>query len=214
MSEFVVKRVLNDFYKYNTSKFKYMATDNALYHIDELLFIVDQAINDYNYEGFKSTDVILDIGACNGGFSLEIHNYVKKVYAVEPIYYNELCANIQLNSADNIIPYYVSLGRSCTSETIEFMGRKSTVKCKSLTELIDMCGGIVDVLKLDCEGAEWNIQPHELQGIRKIEAEIHSFSGERLLDFFDMLNKSGFSTTISEYNNSTMLISANKTNRE
>jgi len=31
----------------------------------------------------------------------------------------------------------------------------------------------VDFLKMDCEGAEWFIEPEELKGIRRIEAEVH-----------------------------------------
>jgi hypothetical protein len=34
-------------------------------------------------------------------------------------------------------------------------------------------GGGCDFLKCDCEGAEWLINPCELQNVRRIEMEIH-----------------------------------------
>jgi len=60
-----------------------------------------------------------------------------------------------------------------------------------------MCGGHVDFLKMDCEGAEWCITPDELKGIRRIEAEIHNFDGtHNLLDFVDMLSNNGYKYTL------------------
>ena len=41
-----------------------------------------------------------------------------------------------------------------------------------LHELIRQAGGC-DVLKCDCEGAEWIIEPADIAGVRRIEMELH-----------------------------------------
>jgi hypothetical protein len=41
-----------------------------------------------------------------------------------------------------------------------------------LGKIITMAGGC-DFLKCDCEGAEWQIIPEDLEGVRRIEMELH-----------------------------------------
>jgi hypothetical protein len=43
----------------------------------------------------------------------------------------------------------------------------------SLRQILIIAGGC-DFLKCDCEGAEWQIQPEDLAGVRRIEMELHT----------------------------------------
>ena len=46
------------------------------------------------------------------------------------------------------------------------------VTFRRMGEFAGMIGGC-DFLKCDCEGAEWSIRPEDLDGVRRIEMELH-----------------------------------------
>lgn len=159
--------------------------------------IFTQVISDYDFSDLRGSDIVLDIGANRGYFSLEIMDKACKIYAVEPLFVSELEKNISLNNAQNkitILPYALS----DKMINIEFQGKTTLATGKTLSELKDMCGGHVDFLKCDCEGGEWIIKPGELDGIRRIEIEVHSFNGEHLYNFVDMLKSVGYRVNIDD----------------
>ena len=208
--QYIYSNIYSQMYTLISRRYKILGTDNAIYHLDNYFHLVDQAVTEYDYSDIRKSDIVLDIGACVGGFSLEVHKKVKHVYAVEPIFCDELRANIELNQANNITVFKCALGESDTMQHISFVGRTIDVPCKSLSEIIELCGGHVDVLKTDCEGGEWHIKPHELEGIRRIEAEIHSFNGEHPDDFRTMLQDIGYNVSVISRSKTTMLLSARK----
>ena len=206
--QFLYSNIYNPIYILLSRKYKVIGNENAIYHLDKYFYLVDQAINEYDYSDIRETDIVLDIGACVGGFSLEVHKKVDYVYAVEPLFCEGLYANIELNKADDVTVFECALGESNTTQHIGFVDKTISAPCKSLSELIGLCGGHVDVLKIDCEGGEWCIEPHELEGIRKIEAEIHSFNNERMEDFTEMLLSLDYDVKKLNRSKSTQLISA------
>ena len=208
--QFIYSYIYNNMYRLVSRRYKILGTDNAIYHLDNYFHLVDQAVTEYDYSDIRKSDIVLDIGACVGGFSLEVHNKVKHVYAVEPLFIDEFCANLKLNHAKNVAVFTCALGESDTMQQISFIDKTIDVPCKSLSEIIKLCGGHVDVLKTDCEGGEWHIKPHELEGIRRIEAEVHSFNGEHPDDFRTMLQDIGYNVSVISRSKTTMLLSARK----
>lgn len=170
--------------------------------------ITSQVLEEYKLYDIQKTDIVLDIGAHVGAFSMLVCNSVKHVYAVEPLFYDILSKNIKNNSIQNITAFDIGLGLS--SLECEFMSRKKTIKCISLSTIIEMCGGHVDFLKLDCEGGEWCILPEELNGIRRIECEVHSCNNKNMFDFVEMLKTLGYDIDVSDRTENTILIHANK----
>lgn len=61
--------------------------------------ILEQVETEYSYEDLRPSDILLDIGANIGVFSLKVRNRVRKVFAVEPLFIEELQQNINLNNA-------------------------------------------------------------------------------------------------------------------
>lgn len=63
-----------------------------------------------------------------------------------------------------------------------------------IAEAISRLGGKIDLLKLDCEGAEWEILKlaEVMTNVRSIRMEYHLFSGERLEDLLDLVKLAGF----------------------
>ena len=149
---------------------------------------LDEIFND-NYKiiekgvPFKSNDLIIDIGANIGMFSIlyaKLHPYVK-IYACEPVAetYIRLCKNIKINNITNIIPINTAVSGGEKIKQITYhpqgLGGASShfndlmvkniegiasiyVSCITLDELmlsfnINEC----QLLKIDCEGAEYDI---------------------------------------------------------
>ncbi len=182
------------------SPFKYINTDYATFRFDENINTIEEVERDYIIDDIRPTDIILDIGACIGAFSLKVCKKANLVFAVEPIMTEKLKENIKLNEVDNIVVLNCALGNG--EQTLEWGGITNKIQCLSLSEIIDQCGGHVDFLKIDCEGnfykktGEWCIKPDELNGIRRIEAEIHC-PQKSLSKFEEILKKAGFEYTSS-----------------
>ncbi len=174
------------FQDYINSRFdlnEFINIDGNYYALNHSILSVGDVKNCYKFDNIKSTDVILDIGANIGGFAIPASRSARRVYAVEPLYGVQLQNNIHKNNIDNIFLFNYGLGKGKIK--LRYNEKKNVVKCLSLSEIINLCGGHIDFLKLDCEGGEWSIEPNELKGIRRIEAEVHNFDGKH--DFNDFL---------------------------
>lgn len=186
--------------------FKMVGTDNATFYVDENIAEISRSINDYDTKDIRPSDIVLDIGANIGGFSLDICKKVHSVYAVEPLFIDKLNRNIELNNAKNINVIPCALGSGEIDITYNGLSRK--VIGLSLGDIIKLCGDHIDFLKCDCEGAEWHIKLPEIMNIRRIEVEIHNFDNKHnFKDFENLLISSGFDYT-KRIVSDNMLISA------
>lgn len=175
------------------SPFTHIKTDYATFRFGECIDTAEE-VEDYNMDDIKPSDFVLDIGACIGAFSLKACRKANMVFAVEPIMTETLKENITLNGVNNINVMDCGLGEG--EQVLEWNGYKKKIKCLSLSEIIKQCGVHIDFLKVDCEGGEWSIKPEELEGIRRIEAEIHCPQKE-LNKFGMILREAGFEYTSS-----------------
>lgn len=189
------------------SIFKIAGTDNAIFHIDDNAFTIKQAMTEYNFDDLRPTDNVLDIGACIGAFSLNVCNRVNHVYAIEPLMTDYLIRNIILNDAKNITVLDYALGSGKT--TLSWNHTTKTIHALSLEDIIKLCNTHIDFIKCDAEGAEWCISLSEIFNIRRIEVEVHNFTGlYKFKDFENLLNSSGFDYISRIRDGKTMLISA------
>jgi|WetSurMetagenome_2_1015567.scaffolds.fasta_scaffold93085_3 hypothetical protein len=141
--------------------------------IPSLMSAIVQTYEEYDSSDIKSTDILVDIGANVGGFSLQFGRKVRGLVCVEPLFHRELRENIETNN----IPGTVLVGGLGDGKgyTIEFDGRKEAIPTYTFSEIKKIAGGC-DFLKCDCEGFEWFIKPEELEGVRRIEMEIHNYN--------------------------------------
>ena len=130
--------------------------------------IVD--VPEYWFTDLKSTDRVIDIGANVGAFCIRAARVAGRVMAVEPVMTSRLRENILLNNAD-IRVLAAGLGDG-TPALCTWDDTSAVVPTYPLAALVEMAGGC-DFLKCDCEGAEWQIAPPDLAGIRRIEMELH-----------------------------------------
>lgn len=187
--------------------FNIIGTDHAIFYEDENMHTIKEVMTEYNFDDLRPIDNVLDIGACIGAFSLTVHKRVNHVYAVEPLMTDSLIRNIQLNNAKNITVLDCALGSGET--TISWNHTIKTVQALSLEDILKICNTHIDYIKLDCEGGEWCITLSDIFNVRRIEAEIHNFSGlYNFKDFEDLMSSSGFEYTSRVTSGRTMLISA------
>ena len=163
------------------------------YYLSNLIQGVADVQEDYIFDDIKKSDIVVDIGASIGAFSIPVSKKAKKVFAIEPMTPNLIRSNIKLNKIKNIKVFDIALGDGKTTK-IEWLGKSLTVKTMTLQDIKNICGGC-DFLKIDCEGYEWNIKPEELMGIRRIEMELHKI-GFPISDMEKTLSLAGFDYTI------------------
>lgn len=130
------------------------------------IWTIKEVILDNNYERFyrlKNNDIVVDIGASIGDFSIHASQRVKKVYALEMdrARIELLKKNIRLNKSDNIIV------KNWEVKSLDELFKKLKLKKCNL-------------LKIDCEGCEYNIfnksTEYSLSKIKNIAMEIHLFN--------------------------------------
>lgn len=158
----------------------FVTNDGAKYKVDGYSnLIIEETRLDYDWSDLQPDDIVLDIGANIGGFTIGAALKAKHVYAVEPIFYKELEVNVKLNNLKNVTILTSALG-SGESVNLSFNKiERKNIPTHSLIQIISMIESKslgthkVSFIKCDCEGGEWFIQPEELKGIRRIELELH-----------------------------------------
>lgn len=176
----------------------------------------------YSVQGFtiSDNDIVMDIGAHIGVVSIRMATEAKnvKVYAFEPFpeNFDLLKKNIRENSLENaIIPYSVAVSHMsgkrelfvCTERAdahtfylhkdFEF-GKSIEVDCISLTEFLTRESiEKVDFLKIDAEGAEYDILLEGdisfLEKVEKIGMECHPYHPKyESSDIVRILEETGF----------------------
>lgn len=193
------KFLVNAFYPYEGFEFGINDQSDSIFEVEQ----------HYKFDDILPTDIVLDIGANVGSFSMFASRTAKKVYAVEPIYPHLVKENISKNNIKNIDVFDIGLGKG--SKNIRYGKINKTVYCRPLSEIIALCGGHIDFLKIDCEGGEWSIKPEELKGIRRIEGEIHNLDGfHDVNNFVSMIEKIGFECKVHRFCDVIILIHAER----
>lgn len=177
------------------------------------VLIVKEVIGNMEYlrEDFRIgfNDIVIDIGAQIGSFSILAASFGARVYAYEPFKdnYDLLVKNILLNDAF-VIPYNVGVmgktgKRTLYIEELNYGGcnfynnsvanpshKWKPVECITLDDIynkehLDHC----DFLKLDCQGAELEILKNfsRLNTVRKIALEYDGF--DRLKELKEVLTQ-------------------------
>jgi hypothetical protein len=159
---------------------------------DTVKFLVQESgfrqifdVPEYRFDDLCPTDRVIDIGANVGAFCIRASRYSNHVVAVEPLTATILRENIRLN--DVVVQVIEGALGDGKPKTIWWDDTKVFTRTYPLHNIIEMAGGC-DFLKCDCEGAEWSIKPEDLEGVFRIEMELHlppisGFPSAALLDY-------------------------------
>lgn len=161
--------------------------------------------------------VVVDIGANIGLFSLLAARTAARIVAVEPSpeTFKWLTRNLAQCGLDNIFTINAACANTSeerplfihsqwTSNSLQARGVEGhvMVSCVTLEELLDKyCEGKCDFLKMDCEGAEYEIllgaSNAQLQRVGMIAMECHvDICGRTAQDLGARLTDAGFSVTV------------------
>ncbi|MEZ4103686.1 MAG: FkbM family methyltransferase [Candidatus Paceibacterota bacterium] len=188
--------------------------------------------NEYGKDFNKNNNwTIIDIGANKGFFSLYASkNPSNIIFSYEPITetYNELRDNIDLNKKNNVYTFNLGVAgkdgyrdfsyeddKSILSSMIFDVGSESKsakVQCITLKNLFTSNNlEKVDLLKMDCEGSEFEIlygtDNSILSRIKRIRMEYHNSPKEEAYNIDKLslyLNKNGFRLTKKIQSNQTL----------
>lgn len=127
-------------------------------------------VNEYCFNDISMDDVVVDIGANVGAFCIRAARLSHTVTAVEPVTTTLLKNNIRANDVSvQVIEGALGDGKPAAICWDEHRVLTPTYTLGMITKLAGGC----DFLKCDCEGAEWQIHPPDLSGVRRIEMELH-----------------------------------------
>jgi FkbM family methyltransferase len=159
-------------------KIEYFVMDGIKYTVDGYSNItVASERFEYDLSDIKPDDIVLDIGTTVGDFTIAAAKKAKRVYAIEPLFYKELEANLKLNNCSNVIVFTYAIGNG---EIINISFNKKERKgviTHTLSDIIKMIktqsNDEITFIKCDVEGYEWFINPSDFDGIRRIEMDVH-----------------------------------------
>lgn len=132
----------------------------------------DTILNDYRLELIEPNDIVLDIGAGGGMYSLLASIVAKKVYAIEPLISGILRDNIKGNDKIEILPFAFG-GRERVH--CEYWGKETYAEAQDLNYILNHIDKNITVIKCDCEGCEWNgfSDCNDFKNVRMIDLEYH-----------------------------------------
>jgi FkbM family methyltransferase len=165
----------------------FTSQDNVRFVLKETSFRQVFEVPEYMFDDLHPHDRVIDLGANVGAFCIRASRYAPCVVAVEPLTVSLLRENIRLNG----VPVRVIEGALGDGQVrkVTWDDHEITSPTFPFRRLIEMAGGC-DFLKCDCEGAEWQINPSDLAGVRRIEMELHippigTPPAPALLDYID-----------------------------
>jgi FkbM family methyltransferase len=159
--------------------------------------------DEYGLSNIKKPAVIVDIGVNMGFFSLAAWSRYReaKVYGYEPgpdafarASHNLKSTGATLfNEAVGLAAGMCTISDSTQSRLSRALVTDSgNIPVVPFSEVVRRAGGTIDLLKMDCEGAEWEIlKDHDsMRFVRSIRMEYH-LDGKRSLDDFKKLIAAG-----------------------
>ena len=185
--------------------------------ITEMFVVRPYERKDLGYE-IQPSDTVLDVGANIGAFSLKAayRNNLAIIYSLEPVkhLYDQLCKNVRINECKNIHTYNLAMDAQDGDRKLNVSDSMSsfyfgdegkgtqTVKTVSLSSFLTTHQiSQIDFLKMDCEGAEFDIIPNTssetLRCINRIAMEFHNRSAEQTVTLLKSdLESKGFEVDV------------------
>lgn len=164
----------------------------------------------------EKNSIVIDVGAHIGSFSIIAARYASKVFAFEPVQsnYKMLVKNVRLNELTNVMTYEMAVWKSSGYKEIYIYDETSTgnhslinnyrkINTKKEIQTISLKDfltreklSLINFLKLDCEGAEYEIitdMDEEIANkIKYIVMETHQKERRSIIEIESKLKSLGY----------------------
>tara|TARA_B100000424_G_C22925404_1_gene492371 strand:- start:1145 stop:1786 length:642 start_codon:yes stop_codon:yes gene_type:complete len=159
----------------------------------------------------KEFDLIVDVGAWCGTWTLSMRQYAKKIHCFEPNNLHYSCLTRNVSSFDNIESYNQALGNEdgfvkLTEESATQNTRVLLEKGKTKINKLDSLGyNVIDLIKIDVEGLEMEVlkgAERILQNVEYLMIELNGNSeryGSSKRDIKEHLQSLGFKVLIKTW---------------
>lgn len=150
------------------------------------------ACAEYDYSDLRSTDRVVDVGACVGAFSILSSKYVKEIFAIEPLFGDLLLENLVLNGVQNVHLFELAIGEEEGYTILRYDPRINITRVVTFKKLMEIIGP-ADFLKFDAEMAEWNLSYEDFINFRRVEIEVHNHDGKHgITEYEKKIEDAGF----------------------
>ena len=152
-----------------------------------------EVLNDYYFGDIKKDDIVLDIGAGAGLYSLLAGIKAKKVYSIEPLLSEIFIEHTKGTNNIKLLPF--AFGRDKHEVVCKYWGKVKNVYAHNLVYILNSIDSKISVIKCDCEGCEWDgfLGCKDFKNVRIIDMEYHTNNRKDLSMFFSHLKRNGFS---------------------
>lgn len=165
-------------FNFKYGKLSLLNPDTHSSHLKEI-FILDI----YRANLLKEGDIVLDLGASTGEFSILASKKIGKegkVLAIEPNAddFELLKENIVRNNCQNIIPMNLGVGNDCRVSEMTYHGKIFRFRVDTLDNILKelQINDEINFVKMDIEGSEVEVISHSIEIINKtrvISMELH-----------------------------------------
>ncbi|MBC7630274.1 FkbM family methyltransferase [Aeromicrobium sp.] len=180
------------------------------------VFSEDEYSMEWFSQGLGRNPVLVDIGAHIGCFSLQFvtrHPGARvEAYEPTPSTGSYLQANVEANGLSGQIAVHrravaatagqlvmADNGAGSGHNGVLHLGEAGSVTievpCVSLADVFEAVGGQVDLIKMDAEGAEYDIilnsSPESMSGVRRVVMEYHALPGHSFEELESRLGEGG-----------------------
>lgn len=186
-----------------TEEIKYFLVDYT-----DLCLILEYLNNYYNIDELKKIkyNIVIDVGANAGDFSIFMSPNSNQIYALEPIkeVFTKFKNNLALNNLNHIQIYNYGISDKCQKLKLKINNLDSTGDAKiskngnyeiqtvNWIKLYELIGEpkIIDMLKIDCEGSEYSLLSDNriLDFVQNICIEIHIFDEKDKIKARNLIN--------------------------
>jgi len=203
-------------FSYNGIKFYTRSGIRGRCDLGIVMGCIDRDGFSYWHLGEPYTGIVVDLGAHIGGFTCAVAKTAKHVYAYEASTenYDLLVRNVELNNLGNVTCFRRAAGDGEPVKITGFGSADTVVACLprkgrgfveevpgvSLEEIVQTAGGDIELLKMDCEGGEYDLFLGQSRGlVRSIEmmaTELHHHPHHGFLDLIQYVTAFGYKTYI------------------
>ncbi|WP_428389884.1 FkbM family methyltransferase [Mucisphaera sp.] len=191
---------------------------------DWYTFLENMLRNDYldGHDYLSEGDTVLDVGANIGAFTIVASRLVGdtgKVFSYEPdpVIFKRLLRNLEINNINNVnaingavgavstkAAFYSSNKSAYSSLAKQVDGRNTEkpsfeVDVIAIDEALSMGGDSIKLMKIDCEGGEYEIfdalNKNKASSIKYIVRESHIVPGRDVEDMYRRIEDLGFAVT-------------------